>query len=147
MCIDVRKKCSCGKHEVQFHLRDNVLSEEVIISLYCPECLDKKALNPETMLKDNDWVIEYDMDLATFYLTSKLMWSKEMVRPGAIFDGGYCCWLEMYPGEKEEIATERSDIIKLQKTDPARYLQEISNWNISRVKRLKEEGWRKAQAA
>jgi hypothetical protein len=53
----------------------------------------------------------------------------------------------MYPGEQQDILTERKEIMALQKEDPSRYLKEISSWNISRIKRLKEDGWRKAQAA
>ena len=69
------------------------------------------------------------------------------MQPGYIFDMGYACWLEMYPGEKADVLTERAEIMQLQKTDPGRYLKEISSWNIARIDRLKADGWRKAQAA
>jgi hypothetical protein len=128
-------------------MRDNVLSQEVITALYCPECSNQTELNPETMLPDNGWIIEYDMDLARFMAVSKLMLEPESVQPGYLFDSGYACWQEMYPGEKEDILEERAEIMELQKTDQNRYLQEISRWNIARVERLKEDGWRKARAA
>ena len=147
MCLEIRKSCKCGKNNAQFHMRDNVLSQEVITELYCPECSNKTELDPETMLKDNGWVIEYDMDLARFMTVSKLMLDPEEVRPGYLFDSGYACWQEMYPGEKQDILEERAEIMKLQKTDQNRYLQEISSWNIARIERLKANGWRKAQAA
>jgi hypothetical protein len=99
------------------------------------------------MLMDNGWVIEYDMDLARFLLTSRLLLEKEQIQPGYIFDSGYACWLEMYPGEKGDILEERAEIMKLQQENPRQYLREISRWNIDRIQRLKEEGWRKAQAA
>jgi hypothetical protein len=123
------------------------MSQEVITELYCPSCSADIDLNPDTMLADNGWVIEYDMDLARFMAVSKLMVDREAVRPGFVFDGGYACWQEMYPGEQQDILTERKEIMALQKEDPSRYLKEISSWNISRIKRLKEDGWRKAQAA
>ena len=147
MCQEIRKTCSCGKHSAQFHLRDNLLSQEVIEGLYCPDCSTGVDLNPQTMLMDNGWIIEYDMDLARFLLSSKLLLDREHIQPGYIFDSGYACWLEMYPGEKEDILEERAEIMELQKKDPKHYLQEISRWNINRIERLKEEGWRKAQAA
>lgn len=147
MCLEIRKTCKCGKNNAQFHMRDNVLSLEAINQLYCPECSKHAALNPETMLKDNGWVIEYDMDLARFMTVSKLMVGPEMIRPGYLFDSGYACWQEMYPGEKQDILDERTEIMELQKTDPGRYLEEISRWNIARIERLKTDGWRKAQAA
>ncbi|MFP7754214.1 hypothetical protein ACLG6S_06070 [Thermodesulfobacteriota bacterium B35] len=146
MCIEVRKTCRCGRQTAQFHMRDNIMSQEVIAELYCPEC-KKPELDPETMLSDNGWVIEYDMELARFLAVSRLMVDPESVRPGYLFDSGYACWLEMYPGEKEDIMEERKEIMALQKEDPTRYLKEISRWNIARIERLKADGWRKAQAA
>ena len=147
MCIEVRKTCRCGKQTAQFHLRDNIMSQEVIEELYCPECQGPEQIDPETMLHDNGWVIKYDMELARFLAVSKLMVDPESVRPGYLFDSGYACWLEMYPGEKEDILEERKEIMALQKEDPTRYLKEISSWNIARIERLKADGWRKAQAA
>ena len=144
MCLEVRKTCKCGQNNAQFHLRDNILSQEVISELYCPECSDQVTLDPATMLADNGWVIEYDMDLARFMTVSKLMLDAETIQPGYLFDAGYACWLEMYPGEKQDILEERAEILKLQKSDPRRYLQEISSWNIARIQRLKADGWRKA---
>ncbi len=147
MCIEVRKTCQCGKQTAQFHLRDNIMTQEVIEELYCPECSGPEQIDPETMLHDNGWVIKYDMELARFLAVSKLMLDPEGVRPGFLFDSGYACWLEMYPGEKEDILEERKEIMALQKEDPSRYLREISAWNIARIERLKADGWRKAQAA
>ena len=147
MCQEIRKQCRCGQRIAQFHLRDNVLSAEVIANLYCPDCSAQVKMNPYTMVVDNGWVIEYDMDLARFQLSSKLLLEKEQIQPGYIFDSGYACWLEMYPGEKEDILEERAEIMKLQEQDPRQYLRAISRWNIERIERLKEDGWRKAQAA
>ncbi len=147
MCQEVRKTCNCGKHSAQFHLRDNILSPEVISELYCPECSDRIDVDQGTMVADNGWVIEYDMDLARFLTISKLTVDAEQVRPGYIFDMGYACWLEMYPGEKQDILDERAEIMKLQQSDPGDYLRKISSWNIARIERLKKAGWRKAQAA
>ncbi len=147
MCLEIRKTCKCGSKTAQFHMRDNIMSQEVLTELYCPECSPDVELNPESMLMDNGWVIEYDMDLAKFLAVSKLMVDPDAVRPGFVFDGGYACWQEMYPGEQQDVLEERKEILALQKEDPSRYLQEISSWNISRIERLKTEGWRKAQAA
>ncbi len=147
MCLEVRKTCKCGSKTAQFHMRDNVMGQEVITELYCPSCSAKVTINPDTMLGDNGWVIEYDMDLAKFMAVSKLLLEPETVRPGFVFDNGYACWQEMYPGEQQDVLEERKDILALQKEEPSRYLQEISSWNINRIKQLKADGWRKAQAA
>ena len=147
MCIDVRKTCECGTHTVQFHLRDNIMPPQVISRLFCPSCPGNEAFENESMLYDNDWVIEYDMDLAQTMLLKKLQIEPEDVVPEFIFDKGYACWQEMYPGEQKDIIEERKDIMELLKTDSTEYLKQINSWNIARVERLKEDGWRKAQAA
>jgi hypothetical protein len=145
MCIDIRKTCECGKHHVQFHLRDNVMSREVIVRIFCPSC-STKASTSETILNDNGWLIEYDLELARFLAAAKLRIPPDAVDPGFLFDSGYATWQEMYPGEQQDILAERKEIMELLKTDSREYLQQINRWNIARVARLKEEGWRKAQA-
>jgi len=147
MCIEVRKTCECGKQSVQFHLRDNIMSQEVLVALHCPDCAEKAEENPATMINDNNWIIEYDIELAQFLAAAKLEVPPDMVSPEFIFDSGYATWQEMYPGEQNDILDERKDIMELIKTDKTEYLKQINSWNIARVERLKEEGWRKAQAA
>lgn len=146
MCIDVRKTCECGKHLVQFHLRDNVMSREVIARLYCPECAHRASPEQEALLDDNGWRIAYDLELAQFLAAAKLQMPPDAVSPAFLFDSGYATWQEMYPGEQRDIVAERSRIMELLKTDSREYLQRINSWNIERVARLKAEGWRKAQA-
>lgn len=147
MCIDIRKTCECGKQQVQFHLRDNVMSQEVILRLYCPQCSAGTNPGRETMLKDNGWVIEYDLELAQFMAAAKLQLPPDAVDAAFLFDSGYATWQELYPGEHQDILAERREIMELLKSDSREYLQRISRWNIDRVARLKTEGWRKAQAA
>jgi hypothetical protein len=147
MCIEVRKNCRCGKKEVRFHLRDNIMSREVVTGLYCPGCSENLEVDAGNMLRDREWIIEYDMEMARFLAAAKLNMSPDAVTPAFLFDGGYATWLEMYPGEKEDFLTERQDIMALAKTDPKKYLEKINSWNIARVERLKAEGWRKAQSS
>ena len=71
----------------------------------------------------------------------------EAVHPEFLFDQGYACWLEMYPGEREEIREEKEKIMALLREDQRHYLQTIQGWNIQRIARLKGAGWRKAQQA
>lgn len=147
MCMAVFKRCECGAHVVQFHLRDNVLSPEVVTRLFCPLCPGDGAFDMTSMINDNGWVIEYDMILATMQLVQGRMLASEMVTPEHIFDQGYACWLETYPGEKAEIQEERQRIIAFKEQDQQRYLQEMITWNVNRLAELKKNGWRKAQAA
>ncbi|HIJ90177.1 MAG TPA: hypothetical protein HPP95_04890 [Deltaproteobacteria bacterium] len=147
MCIDVRKTCECGAQNVQFHLRDNLLRSEVIQRLFCPKCPGDTPFDERSMLNDNGWVVEYDIILATMLLTAKLQVEPDSVRPEFIFDQGYACWLEMYPGEREDIREEKEKIMALLREDQRQYLQAIQSWNIERISRLKAAGWRKAQHA
>lgn len=144
MCVAVFKKCECGSHTIQFHLRDNVLTPEVIVRLFCPQCSGRAGFDPLSMVNDNGWVIEYDMLLAAAQLLQGRSVDREMIRPGYLFDQGYACWLETYPGEREDIREERARIIALKAGDQQRYLQEMIGWNIKRLAELKAQGWRKA---
>ena len=99
------------------------------------------------MLRDNGWIIEYDMDLARGMLLQKLQIAPDDVDPEFIFDNGYACWQEMYPGEQNDIKEERERIIQLLQQDRNVYLQAIQAWNIERIERLKASGWRRLQQA
>jgi len=147
MCIEVRKSCECGAKTVQFHLRDNVLMAETVSRLFCPDCPGDVPFDPESMIMDNGWIIEYDMVLARDLVAKKLGREKDEVSPQFLFDSGYATWLETYPGERDDIEAERSEIIALAKKDPKAYLKKIQTWNIERMERLKEAGWRKAMMA
>ncbi len=147
MCLNVRKSCSCGNEDVQFHLRDNVMTQEVILNLFCPQCSSDIVLDQTSMIYDNGWVIEYDMDIARFSAISKLTMEPELVQPGFIFDEGYASWQEIYPGEKTDVENDRQRIMNLMKIDKKRYLVEMSRWNIERINSLKEKGWRKLKRA
>jgi len=147
MCVAVFKKCECGSRIVQFHLRDNVLTPEVIIRLFCPDCPGGIGFDPTSMLNDNGWIIEYDMTLAEMqYLQNRTVY-QELMTPDKIFDQGYACWLETYPGEREDIRGEREQIIALKDFDQQTYLKEMMSWNIKRLAELKARGWRKALGA
>ena len=148
MCIDVRKTCECGSNTIQFHLRDNIMAPQVISRLFCPSCPGgNDAFDHESMLSDNDWIIEYDMDMARTLLLKKLQVEPEEVGPEFIFDKGYACWQEMYPGEQKDIKEDRQKIIELLQQDRNVYLHAMQNWNIERIERLRSAGWRKVQQA
>lgn len=145
MCLEVNIKCFCGKKEVAFSLRDGILTPEVILNVYCPECSKEVAFSSETMLRDRNWIIEYDIEIARFLLTGKRGISPYKVTPEFVFDEGYAAWKETYPGELKEIEGEKAKIVKLLEEDPKLYFQAIKEWAIARANKLKAEGWRKAQ--
>ncbi len=147
MCVEVKRTCQCGSKEASFHLRDNIMAPEVVDRIYCPQCSPEVQKDEESMLADNGWFIEYDMDMARMFAITKLQVDPALVDPDFVFDGGYATWKEMYPGETEDIADERWQIISRKSEDPKRYLREINEWAVGRIQRLKEAGWRKAQLA
>lgn len=147
MCVEVKKQCECGNRETQLHLRDNIMGKEVVEKVYCPSCSQRTTINKETMIYDNSWIIEYDMTLARMYCMTKLSMKADQVNAAFIFDNGYATWREMYPGETDDFAEERKNIIARKNDDPKGYLQEINAWAIKRINRLKQEGWRKAKLA
>lgn len=143
MCEAYEMRCHCGNRSASFQFRDNVLSHEIIRKLYCPECSPEVDVNGETMIVDNGWVIEYDMDIARFMGQLKIGSGKNLTSD-LIFDEGYCTWNGIYPGDHIDSVTERAGITALSKTDPLRYLKEMKAWAEERMGRLRREGWRKA---
>jgi len=147
MCQEVRQKCACGQAEVQFHLRDNIMTPEVIDHIYCPNCSTQNNVDGNRSINDNGWVISYDMEIAHMFAITKLKIDPAIVNPEFIFDGGYATWREMYPGETKDISRERDQIIATKDADPQGYLEKIRSWNVERIERLKLAGWRKALQA
>ena len=142
MCQDYKKMCKCGHHNASLNFRDDILPEEVAANLYCPQCSRDIALDPATMLSDNGWVLEYDMDIAGF-MKQKLSASAELT-PEFLFDEGYCTWRGVYPNDHIDSAREREELLKLAKTDRKKYFEEFKSWGVRRMERLAQEGWRKA---
>ena len=143
MCIDHKMICKCGTHTASFNFRDEVMPVEIVSRLYCPQCASGVAFDAESMLKDNGWLIEYDMDVARF-MAHKL--SGATITPEYLFDQGYCTWRGVYPTDHIDSVKEREELVKLSKINPKKYLDEIRKWGIERMERLAAEGWRKANA-
>jgi hypothetical protein len=145
MCMDIRIKCNCGKNLVPFNMRNDIFSQEVVVNLFCPEESENVDFNKNTMINDNGWIIEYDMELAKFLGSRKLDISPDEITPEFIFDEGYATWKEIFPGEQEKSKSAREKIMALAKTDPKKYFEELRNWANKRMRDFKEIGWRKAQ--
>lgn len=143
MCIDHLIVCKCGSDSASFNFKNEVMPPEIVSRLYCPKCSAGTSFNPETMLKDNSWVIEYDMDIARF-MGHKL--PNVSITPEFIFDEGYCTWRGVYPADHIDSGREREELVKLAKINPRKYLEEFKRWSIERMERLAHEGWRKANA-
>jgi len=141
MCIDHTMRCKCGKQSASFNFKDELLPAEALSSLHCPACSGEIKFDPESMLMDNGWVIEYDMDVARF--AAQKLPHREMT-PELLFDEGYCTWRGVSPTDHIDSVREREELVKLSKINPKKYLEEFKKWGIDRMERLANEGWRKA---
>lgn len=141
MCVDHNMICKCGNSSASFNFRDNAMPVEIVSRLYCPRCSGDVSFNAETMMADNGWIIEYDMDVAKF-MSGKL--PKANISPEFIFDEGYCTWRGVYPSDHIDSVKEREELIALSKINRHKYLEEFRKWGINRMERLAREGWRKA---
>jgi hypothetical protein len=146
MCQAETQKCQCGQSEAVLHFGNNVLPANVVRALYCPNCSRTLDHNPETMLIDNGWVIDFEIDGARLF-ASEFPASNEEITPEFIFDNGFCSWVGYTPTDQQDSYAEKQAIIELAKTDRARYFSEMRDWSNNRVKRLAEAGWRKAKLA
>lgn len=144
MCMDHSFKCSCGAQEVSITLKNEILPPETLLGIYCPKCSESVNFNPETMVRDNGWVLEYEMEVATLLAAGMPFEHKRNLSPELIFDEDYCSWRGVYPGDHTDSIKEREQILALAKVDPKRYLQEMRTWANTRMEKLRQQGWRKA---
>jgi hypothetical protein len=127
-----------------FSFKNEIMSGEIINRLYCPVCSRDIKFDPGTMLADNGWIIEYDMEIARFQ-AQKIKAAQNEVTPHFIFDKGYCTWRGIYPSDHIDSVVEREEVVKLAKINPRKYLEELREWANRRMERLSREGWRKAR--
>ena len=142
MCMDHQMMCSCKTKSASFDFKDNIMPVEVLKNLYCPACSGSIAFDGASMVADNGWVIEYDMEVAGF-MASKLP-AHESITPETLFLNGYCTWRGVYPTDLVDSVKEREELKDLSKTDPKAYFAAFRNWAVGRQQRLSAEGWRKA---
>jgi hypothetical protein len=142
MCVDHSVNCSCGKNHASFNFKDDILPHEIITTLYCPACSPAVSYDPATMLSDNGWYIDFDMDVSRFMLQKII--PTHQVTPEFIFDEGYCTWRGVTPSDHIDSVRERNELTQLAKTDRKKYFEEIKSWANNRMERLAREGWRKA---
>lgn len=142
MCVDHSMNCQCGKHAASFNFRDEMLPHEVISGLYCPVCAGDIRYDSTSMVRDNGWIIAYNMEVARFMLQKAS--PPAQVTPDLVFDEGYCTWRGVTPTDPVDSAREREELVKLAKTDPKRYFEALRSWGINRMERLAQAGWRKA---
>ena len=144
MCTNYSMVCKCGKQSVSFMFKNDLMPPEVVESVYCPDCSGEISVDSTSMLRDNSWIIKYDMEVARLYDNKLPDSDARGLSPEILFDNGYASWRGIYPGDHIDNVREREELVKMAKVDPKKYFEEVKNWAVNRMVRLKEEGWRKA---
>ena len=144
MCSNHRVACSCGRNQANVMFKNHILPPVVVSNLYCPECSPGVVFDTDRMLADNDWILEFDIQLARAWLSRALIHFSQPT-PEFLFDEGYATWNGLAPNELDQRLAERREITPLAKQDMRQYLAEIKRWGCERSQRLREAGWRKAQ--
>lgn len=145
MCMAVVRSCSCGGQASLHHL-NSTLPEEVVVAVHCPQCAPSVEFDPATMVRDNGWMIEYDMELATYHL-QRYGIDPAKVTPEFIFDEGYSSWNGLTPTDSFDKAMEMHELLVDSAGDKRRYFEAMKTWTKERTSRLAQQGWRKAQTA
>lgn len=145
MCMMESRRCSCGQRAAYLNFRDNLLPPKILVTLYCPECSLQADFDPETMVADCGWVMEYDMEGAQAFFSKRGL--SLTLSPEIIFDEGYLTWQGFSPGDHEIRAELHQRLAPLIKEDMNQYLQSLKTEWLAHVDRLKAAGWRRAQQA
>ncbi|MCP4345434.1 MAG: hypothetical protein GY795_07900 [Desulfobacterales bacterium] len=143
MCMHQKLSCVCGKKLAYIFHRDDILPEEVIMNIHCPECRNRAGFSKSTMIEDVGWIIEYDMEAAVFYLRASGV--SDSITPDFIFDNDYCSWYGVSPTDLDENARVHKELLPLQKTDKLLYFNKLKQTRMAHFEELKKAGWRKAQ--
>lgn len=146
MCMAVSRECDCGTGVASLHHTNSILPDEVIAGVYCPDCEEKVEFDPSRMLRDNGWIIAYDMELATQLLAREGV-DPDTVTPELIFDKGYSTWNGLTPTDAFDKSMEMHELLSDSKGDKLAYFQAMKRWTQERTTRLAEQGWRKARLA
>jgi hypothetical protein len=140
----VTRECACGHETASMHHLNSVLPEEAVVAVYCPGC--KVEFDQATMITDNGWTIEYDMELVSAVLPRYGV-DADTITPALVFDQGYASWNGLTPTDVYDKAMEFNDVVNSTKGDKPAYFAAVRAWTLERTARLAADGWRKAKLA
>jgi hypothetical protein len=143
MCFMESRRCACGRHLAYLNFRDNILPPEILINLYCPDCSAEVTFDPECMVADCGWILEYDMEGAQHFMEKRGL--RRQVTPDLIFDEGYLSWQGFAPKDHEVRAQLHQRLAPLIQEDLKQFMESLKNEWLAHVQQLKAEGWRRAQ--
>jgi hypothetical protein len=139
VCSNHRQVCKCGSSQANIMFKNHILPPSVIRNLYCPRCSTEARFYADKMIADNNWVLEFDMDLATNQLQRAHVHTTRL-SPTFLFDEGYVTWNGLSPTELEQRLAERQEIIALATQDMRLYLDRMKHWGCRRAQALRAAG-------
>ncbi len=142
MCESFKTNCVCGQKTAEIFFGKMVLAENSVTQVYCPVCSQDIDTERNERVWDNDWILEFDMNVLSTHAASMGIAPQEVTAEW-VFDQGYATWVGITPDDTERRNQERDEILKLAKTDLHAYYQAMKEWGLSREKKFMEEGWRK----
>lgn len=145
MCFMESRRCVCGQRLAYLNFRDNILPPEILVNLYCPDCAPRANFDPESMVCDCGWVMEYDMEGAQIFFLKRGM--NRALSPEMIFDEGYLTWQGFSPLDHEVRAELHQRLAPLIQADMKQFLESLKTEWLAHVEQLKAEGWRRARQA
>jgi hypothetical protein len=145
MCLQQSRACLCGRRMAYLSFRDNVLTPEILRTLYCPECSSQAEWDAACMVADCGWILEYDMSGARFFMNQRGLNTE--VSPDLLFDEGYLTWQGFSPLDHEVNSELHQRLAPLTQYNMQEYLQSLKSEWLAHVAALKAAGWRKAQHA
>lgn len=145
MCLQQSRVCACGRQTAYLNFYDNILTPEILVALYCPECRHLATFDAETMVEDCGWIMEYDLEGAQFLLKQRGITVE--VTPEFLFDEGYLSWQGFTPHDLEVNAALHRRLEPLIKENLPLYMKTLKEEWLAYVREVKAAGWRKAQRA
>jgi predicted house-cleaning noncanonical NTP pyrophosphatase (MazG superfamily) len=145
MCMMESRRCVCGSETAHLNFRDNLLFPEILLNLYCPLCSPQTNFDPETMVADCGWIMEYDMEGAQAIFIKRNQ--NRDLTPEIIFDEGFLTWQGFSPADHEIRAELHQKLAPLIQEDMKQFLESLKTEWLAHVERLKAAGWRRAQQA
>ena len=112
MCNNHRIACKCGQKQANLLFKNNIFDLSVLNNLFCPDCSRNVNFDGESMLEDNDWILEFDLAIACRRLRRSNIPTADL-SPAFIFDQGYATWNGFTPDELDQRLEERKQIIAL----------------------------------
>jgi hypothetical protein len=142
MCQSYRKVCSCGENTAEIFFGRNILDENSVAQVYCPQCSGAIEKRTKNRVWDNGWVLELDPDVLQAHATTMEI-PPSALSAERVFDEGFATWVGITPDDSQQRDREREEIQSLAKTNLGAYLKAMKDWGITREKRFTDEGWRK----